>query len=174
VIKDAAPLEARFTILEENKSCQQIISILKSMAIAVSLRPLFAHKFGNIELMNILPAGCKTPRARTRIQHSISAGAEFKHANIIATLFLCRQKRNLTLDHQAREKRETAWKCLGHRCREECGTNSSTSPSIPGFADMPFFPNPSKLTSKTCAPFSCVYNLNPIFVKSKPFGCLCV
>jgi hypothetical protein len=25
VIKDAAPLEARFTILEENKSCQQII-----------------------------------------------------------------------------------------------------------------------------------------------------
>ncbi len=108
VIKDAAPLEARFTILDENKSCQQIIIHFKEQAIAVALRPLFARKFGNIELMNILPAGCKSPRARTRIQHSISAGGEFKHANIIATLFLGRPKRNLTLDHQAREKRETA------------------------------------------------------------------
>ncbi len=113
------------------------------MAIAVSLRPLFARKFGNIELMSILPAGCKTPRARTRIQHSISVGGEFKHANTIIALFLLgRPKRNLTLHHQAREKRETACKCLGHSRREECGTNSPTSRSIPGFADMPFFQTP--------------------------------
>jgi hypothetical protein len=85
----------------------KLLSILKSMAIAVSLRPLFARKFGNIELMSILPAGWQdspgknTNPALDQCRWGIQACKHY-----IATLFLGRPKRNLTLDHQAREKRE--------------------------------------------------------------------
>jgi hypothetical protein len=141
--------------LRKTNLVSKSLSILKSMAIAVSLRPLFARKFGNIELMNILPAGCKTPRARTRIQHSTSTGGEFKHANIIATLFLGRPKSNLTLDHQFRRERRERLPAsvLAIAAAKNVGPiRRHRAPLIPGFADMPFFQTPVKpvLHSRMC------------------------
>jgi hypothetical protein len=42
--------------LRKTNLVSKLLSILKSMAVAVSLRPVFARKFGNIELMSILPS----------------------------------------------------------------------------------------------------------------------
>jgi hypothetical protein len=106
-------------------------------------------------LCNLQPAGCKTPRARTRIQHSISTGGEFKHTNTIATLFLGIPKRNLTLDHQfRRERRERLLaSVLAIAAAKNVGPiRRHRAPLIPGLADMPFFQTPVKpvLHSRMC------------------------
>jgi len=165
VIKDAAPIEARFTILEENKSCQQIIIHFKehgdcNFSETFVCAQIWKHRADEHLTSRLQDSpGKNTNPALDQYGWGIQA---YKHYSYPVS-WHPEEELNSGSSIQAREKRETACKRLGHSCREECGTNLPTSRSIDSrLSRHAFFPN----SSKTCAPLSYVYNLNLIFVNS--------